>query len=58
LLTFAEGKGKRAKKAKGNSQGESSRLDLDKAGVVTPDFGVFIIEKGQLVRRDVVSITM
>lgn len=41
-----------------NYEGASSKLDFDKAGDVTPDFGVFIIEKGQLVRRDVVSITM
>jgi branched-chain amino acid transport system substrate-binding protein len=39
-----------------NYEGASSRLDFDEYGDVTPDFGVYIIEKGQLVRRDVVSI--
>ena len=58
VFTFAEGKAQLAKKAKVNYEGASSKLDFDKAGDVTPDFGVFIIEKGQLVRRDVVSITM
>ena len=58
VSTFAEGKAQLAKKAKVNYEGASSKLDFDKAGDVTPDFGVFIIEKGQLVRRDVVSITL
>jgi branched-chain amino acid transport system ATP-binding protein len=58
VFTFAEGKAQLAKKAKVNYEGASSKLDFDKAGDVTPDFGVFIIEKGQLVRRDVVSISM
>ena len=39
-----------------NYEGASSKLDFDKYGDVTPDFGVYIVEKGELVRRDVVSI--
>jgi branched-chain amino acid transport system substrate-binding protein len=56
VFTFAEGKAQLAKKQKINYEGASSKLDFDKYGDVTPDFGVFVIEKGQLVRRDVVSI--
>ena len=54
--TFAEGKALLAKKAKVNYEGASGKLDFDQYGDVTPDFGVYVIEKGQLVRRDVVSI--
>ena len=43
-------------KKKINYEGASSKLDFDKFGDTTPDFGVFVIEKGELVRRDVVSI--
>jgi branched-chain amino acid transport system substrate-binding protein len=39
-----------------NYEGASSRLEFDKFGDVSPDFGVYVIEKGVLVRRDVVSI--
>ena len=39
-----------------NYEGASSKLDFDQYGDVSPDFGVYIIEKGQLVRRDVVAI--
>lgn len=56
VFTFAEGKALLAKKQKINYEGASSKLDFDKYGDVTPDFGVYVIEKGQLVRRDVVSI--
>jgi len=56
VATFAEGKAQIAKKGKVNYEGASGKLDFDKYGDVTPDFGVYIIEKGQLVRRDVVSI--
>lgn len=56
VFTFAQGKELLAKKQKINYQGASSRLDFDQYGDATPDFGVSIIEKGQLVRRDVVSI--
>jgi branched-chain amino acid transport system substrate-binding protein len=56
VYTFAEGKALLAKKEKINYEGASSKLDFDKFGDVTPDFGVYIIEKGELVRRDVVSI--
>ncbi len=55
--TFAEGKALLAKKGKVNYEGASGKLDFDQYGDVTPDFGVYVIEKGQLVRRDVVSIT-
>ena len=57
IYTFAEGKAQLAKKAKVNYEGASGKLDFDKFGDVTPDFGVYVIEKGQLVRRDVVSLT-
>ena len=56
VFTFAEGKALLAKKQKINYEGASSKLDFDKYGDVTPDFGVYVIEKGELVRRDVVSI--
>jgi branched-chain amino acid transport system substrate-binding protein len=56
VATFAEGKAQIAKKGKVNYEGASGKLDFDKYGDVTPDFGVYIIVKGQLVRRDVVSI--
>lgn len=54
--TFAEGKAQLAKKQKINYEGASSKLDFDKQGDASPDFGVYVIEKGQLVRRDVVSV--
>ncbi len=56
VSSFAEGKKLIAEKKKVNFEGASSRLDFDQYGDVTPDFGVYVIEKGQLVRRDVVSI--
>ena len=56
VYSFAEGKKLLAQKQKINYEGASSRLDFDQYGDVTPDFGVYVIEKGQLVRRDVVSI--
>ncbi len=56
VFTFAEGKALLAKKEKINYEGASSKLDFDKYGDVTPDFGVYVIEKGELVRKDVVSI--
>ncbi len=54
--TFAEGKALLAKKQKVNYEGASSKLDFDKYGDASPDFGVYVIEKGQLVRRDVVAV--
>ena len=56
VYTFAEGKKLLGEKKKINYEGASSRLDFDKYGDVTPDFGVSVVEKGQLVRRDVISI--
>ena len=56
VYTFAEAKKLLGEKKKINYEGASSRLDFDKYGDVTPDFGVFVVEKGQLVRRDVISI--
>ena len=53
---IAEGKKLLSEKKKVNYEGASSKLDFDQYGDVTPDFGVFVIEKGQLVRRDVVAI--
>jgi branched-chain amino acid transport system substrate-binding protein len=56
VYSFAEGKKLLDEKKKINYEGASSRLDFDQYGDVTPDFGVYIIENGKLVRRDVVSI--
>ena len=56
VFSFAEGKKLLAEKKKVNYEGASGRLDFDSFGDVTPDFGVYVIEKGLLVRRDVVSI--
>lgn len=56
VSTFAKGRELLGKKQKINYEGASSKLDFDNFGDATPDFGVFVIEKGQLVRRDVVSI--
>ena len=56
VFTFAEGKALLAQKQKIDYQGASSKLDFDKYGDVTPDFGVYVYEKGELVRKDVVSI--
>ena len=56
VYSFADGKKLLQEKKKINYEGASSKLDFDQYGDVTPDFGVFVIEKGQLVRRDVVSI--
>ena len=56
VSSFAEGKALLARGQKINYEGASSKLDFDAFGDVTPDFGVSIIEKGQLVRRDVVAI--
>ncbi len=57
VFSFAEGKKLLAQKQKVNYEGASSRLDFDKYGDVTPDFGMYVIEKGQLVRKDVISLT-
>lgn len=56
VFSFAQGKKLLAEKKKINFEGASSRLDFDQYGDVTPDFGMYVIEKGQLVRRDVISI--
>ena len=56
VFSFAEGKKLLAEKKKVNYEGASGRLDFDSFGDVTPDFGVYVIEKGLLVRRDVVLI--
>jgi branched-chain amino acid transport system substrate-binding protein len=56
VSTFAEGKALLARKQKINYEGASSKLDFDAFGDVSPDFGVYVIEKGVLVRRDVVAI--
>ncbi|WP_201863098.1 ABC transporter substrate-binding protein [Microvirga soli] len=55
VYTYAEGK-EALKKGKINFEGASSVLDFDQYGDVTPDFGVFFIEGGQLNRRYVVKI--
>jgi branched-chain amino acid transport system substrate-binding protein len=56
VSSFAEGKALLARGQKINYEGASSKLDFDSFGDVTPDFGVSVIEMGQLVRRDVVAI--
>ena len=56
MYSFAEGKALIAKKENIDYDGASSKLDFDKFGDANPDFGVYVIEKGQLVRRDVVSV--
>ncbi|WP_270937128.1 ABC transporter substrate-binding protein [Falsiroseomonas oryzae] len=53
---FAEGKAAIAAGRKVNYEGASSVLDFDEFGDVTPDFGVFFIERGQINRRYVVKI--
>lgn len=55
VYTFAEGK-EALKSGPINYEGASSVLDFDQFGDVTPDFGVFFIEKGKLERRYVVKI--
>lgn len=56
VFSFAEGKKLLAQKQKVNYEGASSRLDFDKFGDVMPDFGMYVIEKGQFVRKDVISL--
>jgi branched-chain amino acid transport system substrate-binding protein len=56
VYSFAEGKALLAKKQKIDYDGASSKLDFDKYGDANPDFGVYVIEKGQLVRRDVINV--
>lgn len=56
VYTFADGKEMLAKGQKINYEGASSVLDFDQHGDVSPNFGVFFIEKGQLNRRYVVAI--
>lgn len=55
VASFAEGKEK-LKSGKINYEGASSVLDFDQYGDVTPDFGAWFIEKGQLNRHYVVKI--
>jgi branched-chain amino acid transport system substrate-binding protein len=56
VSTYAEGKAAIAAGRKINYDGASSVLDFDEFGDVTPDFGVFFIERGQIVRKYVVKI--
>ncbi len=56
VFTFAAGKAALEAGRKVNYQGASSVLDFDQFGDVTPDFGVFFINRGQLTRRYVVKI--
>ncbi len=55
VFSFAEGKAA-LKQGKIDYDGASSKLDFDDFGDVTPDFGMYVIEKGELIRRDVVAI--
>jgi len=56
VATFAAGKAAIAAGRKVNYEGASSVLDFDEHGDVTPDFGAYFIENGQLNRRYVVKI--
>ncbi len=56
VFSFAHGKQLIASKQKINYEGASSKLDFDASGDAKPDFGVYVIEAGQLVRRDTVSV--
>lgn len=56
VFSFAEGKKLLAQKQKVNYEGASSRLDFDKFGDVTPDFAMYVVEKGQFVRKDVITL--
>ncbi len=56
VFTYAAAKAALAAGRKINYQGASSILDFDQFGDVTPDFGVFFIEKGKLERKYVVKI--
>jgi branched-chain amino acid transport system substrate-binding protein len=56
VSTFAAGKAAIAAGRKVNYEGASSVLDFDQHGDVTPDFGAYFIEQGQINRRYVVKI--
>ena len=56
VASFAQGKQLIGAKQKINYEGASSKLDFDASGDAKPDFGVYVIEAGQLVRRDTISI--
>ncbi|MEO8346214.1 MAG: ABC transporter substrate-binding protein [Betaproteobacteria bacterium] len=56
VFSFAEGKKLLAQRQKVDFEGASSRLNFDKFGDVTPDFGMYVIEKGQIVRKDIISL--
>jgi len=56
VYSFAEGKSLLGRKQKIDYDGASSKLDFDKFGDASPDFGVYVIEKGQLVRKEMISL--
>lgn len=56
VTSFAAGKAAIAAGRKVNYEGASSILDFDQFGDVTPDFGAYFIEQGQINRRYVVKI--
>ena len=56
VASFAQGKQLIGAKQKINYEGASSKLDFDASGDAKPDFGVYVIEAGQLVRRDTISV--
>ncbi|MCS6853236.1 MAG: ABC transporter substrate-binding protein [Elioraea sp.] len=56
VSSFAEGKARLAAGQEIDYQGASSVLDFDEFGDVTPDFGVFRIERGEINRKYVVKI--
>jgi len=56
VYSFAEGKSLLGRKQKIDYDGASSKLDFDKFGDASPDFGVYVVEKGQLVRKEMISL--
>lgn len=54
VSSFAEGRDLMRKKAKIDYDGASSALEFGQYGETVPDFGVFEIQKGQLVAKEVI----
>lgn len=55
VSSFVEGRDLLRKKAKIDYDGASSALEFGQYGETVPDFGVFEIQKGQLVAKEVIS---
>jgi len=56
VYTFAEGKKKLEAGERVSYIGASSALNFDEFNDVTPDFGAWKVEKGQLVRKYIVKL--